>query len=276
LVWYPVPEFYEAGYFVPESWEEMIALSERMVAEGTTPWCIGIESGDPTGWVGTDWVEDIMLRTAPLEAYDAWVNGDLPFDSPEVRRAFEMMAQIWFNDAFVYGGRDAILNVWFGDAAFPMFDDPPGCWLHRQGSFITGFFPEGTALGEDYDFFYLPPIDPAFGRPVLGAGNVVGLFADRPEVRELVYYLTGPEAIQRLVESGGYISPLNEVNLDWYPNEADRRYAELLYNTDSFRFDASDQMPPMVNNAFWRGIVDYVSGASLDQVLTEIDAAWPR
>jgi alpha-glucoside transport system substrate-binding protein len=276
LVWYPVPEFYEADYPIPENWEEMLALSERMVADGRTPWCIGFESGDATGWVGTDWIEDVMLRTAPLEVYDAWVSGDLPFNSLEVRRAFETSAQIWFNDAFVRGGRDAILNTFFIDALYPMFDNPPGCWLHRQGSFTPSLVPEGNIQGEDYDFFYLPPIDPAFGRPILGAGDIIGVFDDRPEVRELVYYLTSPEAAQRLIEPGRFISPLNEVDLDWYPSEADRRYAELLYSTDSFRFDASDQMPVEVYEAFWAGIMDFVSGADLDQVLSNIDAAWPR
>jgi hypothetical protein len=37
----------------------------------------------------------------------------------------------------------------------------------RQGNFITSFFPENLEAGKDYDFFYLPPIDPAYGKPVL-------------------------------------------------------------------------------------------------------------
>ncbi|MFW5828181.1 MAG: ABC transporter substrate-binding protein, partial [Alkalispirochaeta sp.] len=114
LVWYPVPEFSEAGYEVPETWDEMIELSEQMVEDGNTPWTIGMESSGATGWVATDWLEDIMLRLHPPEVYDRWVTGDLEFDSPEVREAMEYMEEIWMNSDFVRGGTESILTVPFG------------------------------------------------------------------------------------------------------------------------------------------------------------------
>ena len=141
LVWYPVPEFEEAGYEIPQTWDEMIALSEQIVADGDTPWCIGMESATATGWVGTDWIEDIMLRTAGAEAYDQWVSGELDFNSEEVRRAFETFGDIVMNPDYVLGGTTAVLTTPFGDAPTPMFDDPPNCWLHRQASFICWLLP---------------------------------------------------------------------------------------------------------------------------------------
>lgn len=137
LVWYPKAEFEAAGYEVPETWDEMIALSEQIVKDGDNPWAIGIESGAATGWVATDWMEDIMLRTTSPENYDKWVNGELPFSSPEVKNAAEKMSEIWLNDDFVYGGRKSIVTTNFGDAPKPMFDEPPKTWLHRQGSFLS-------------------------------------------------------------------------------------------------------------------------------------------
>ncbi|MFW5844450.1 MAG: ABC transporter substrate-binding protein, partial [Spirochaetota bacterium] len=172
LVWYPVPEFSEAGYEIPETWDEMLDLTEQIVADGNTPWSIGIESAGATGWVATDWLEDIMLRIHPPEVYDDWVVGELPFDSPEVREAMGYMEEIWMNEDYVRGGTRSILTVPFGDAATPLFNDPPRAWLHRQASFIPAFFPDGATIGEDIDYFYLPPIDEDDqGRPVLGAGD---------------------------------------------------------------------------------------------------------
>ena len=75
-------------------------------------------------------------------------------------------------DDYVYGGRSSIAATFFGDAPTPMFTDPPGCFLHKQGNFITSFFPEGLVAGEDYDFFYLPGIDPQYGNPVFLIRNV--------------------------------------------------------------------------------------------------------
>ena len=160
-VWYPKAEFDAAGYAVPTTWDELMALTEQIASDGDTPWCIGIESGAATGWAMTDWIEDVMLRTTSLENYDKWVAGELKFDSPEVRNALKYVTDIWFNDAYVYGGR--------GHRSRPRSlamrrsrcsTAPPKCWLHRQGNFITTFFPEGLEAGVDYDFFYLPPIDP--------------------------------------------------------------------------------------------------------------------
>ncbi|NTU65435.1 MAG: extracellular solute-binding protein, partial [Chloroflexi bacterium] len=85
LVWYPKKAWDEAGYKIPTTWEEMKTLMDDMVADGSAPWCVGIESGAATGWAATDWMEEIMLRTTSLENYDKWVAGTLPFSSPEVK-----------------------------------------------------------------------------------------------------------------------------------------------------------------------------------------------
>jgi alpha-glucoside transport system substrate-binding protein len=128
LVFYPKKAFDAAGYKVPETWDEMMALTDQIANDGDTPWCIGIESGAATGWAMTDWVEDVMLRTTSPENYDKWVKGELKFDSPEVKNAMKYVTAIWFNDKYVYGGRKAITTTSFGDAPKPMFQDPPKCW----------------------------------------------------------------------------------------------------------------------------------------------------
>ena len=104
LVFYPKAEFDAAGYTVPETWDDLMTLTETIASDGDTPWCIGIESGAATGWAMTDWVEDVMLRTTSLENYDKWVAGELPFSSPEVQNAMSYITAIWLNDAYVYGG----------------------------------------------------------------------------------------------------------------------------------------------------------------------------
>ncbi|HNS39470.1 MAG TPA: extracellular solute-binding protein, partial [Promineifilum sp.] len=73
MVFYPKAQFDAAGYEVPETWDELMALTQQIADDGDTAWCIGIESGAATGWVATDWIENIMLRTTSLENYDKWV-----------------------------------------------------------------------------------------------------------------------------------------------------------------------------------------------------------
>jgi alpha-glucoside transport system substrate-binding protein len=278
LVFYPKAEFDAAGYAVPETWDEMMTLTETIASDGDTPWCVGIESGAATGWAMTDWLEDTMLRTTSLENYDKWVAGELPFNSPEVQNALGYVTDIWFNDAYVYGGQAAIPTTGFGDAPAPMFETPPQCWLHRQGNFITSFFPEGKEAGVDYDFFYLPPIDEQYGKPVLGAGDIYAMFNDRPEVRAAIQYFSTGDSVKGWVEAGGAISPHNDSSLDWYADSVTRGVAEIILNADSFRFDASDLMPGAVGaGTFWKYMTDYVSGSvEMEDALQQIDDSWPQ
>jgi alpha-glucoside transport system substrate-binding protein len=278
LVWYPKKAFDAAGYKIPQTWDEMMALTDQIANDGDTPWCIGIESGAATGWAMTDWIEDVMLRTTSPENYDKWVKGELKFDSPEVKNALKYVTAIWFNDKYVYGGRKAITTTSFGDAPKPMFQDPPKCWLHRQGNFITSFFPEGLKPGVDYDFFYLPPIDAKYGKPVLGAGDIYALFSDRPETRAVIQYFSTGDSVKGWAIAGGAISPHKDSSLDWYADPVTKKVAEILQGATVFRFDGSDLMPGAVGaGSFWKSMTDYVSG-SIDEntALKQIDASWPK
>ncbi|MBJ9989038.1 MULTISPECIES: ABC transporter substrate-binding protein [Paenibacillus] len=276
LVWYPKKQFEEAGYKVPETWDEMMALTEQIAKDGDPAWTIGIESGAATGWPGTDWIENIMLRTTTPENYDKWVKGELPFTSPEVKNAFELMSKIWMNKDYVYGGTKSIVTTAFGDAPKPMFENPPKAWFNLTGNFITSFFPETAKVDQDYDWFYLPPIDSKYGKPVLVAGDIYAMFNDRPEVRAVMEFFTTGESIKSWVQSGGVIAPMNDASLDWYTSESDRRMAKLVQDATTLRFDGSDLMPGKVGaGTFWKGMTDYVSGtATLDEALKQIQAGW--
>lgn len=276
LVWYPKKQFDEAGYKVPETWDELMALTEQIAKDGDPAWAIGIESGAATGWPATDWVENIMLRTTTPENYDKWVTGELPFNSPEVKNAVEIMSKIWLNKDYVYGGAKSIVTTSFGDAPAPIFNNPPKAWFNMLGNFITSFFPETAKVDEDYDWFYLPPIDAQYGKPVLVAGDIYAMFNDRPEVRAVMEFFTTGESIKSWVQSGGVIAPMNDASLDWYTSESDRRMAKLVQDASTLRFDGSDLMPGKVGaGTFWKGMTDYVSGTvSLDQALEQIQSGW--
>jgi alpha-glucoside transport system substrate-binding protein len=279
IVWYNRPIFERNGYAIPETWEDLLSLSDRIVADGYTPWSIAIESGHATGWPATDWIEDIMLRLHTPDVYDRWVAGELPFDSPEVREAFDYLGDIWFRPGWVFGGRQGIVETWFGNGILPLTQTPPEAVLHRQAHFMTGFMPEGGAeVGETIGYFYLPPIDPAMGRPVLGSGDMISALTDRPEVRAFMRYVSQGISTREWVEHGGFISPHDDTPLAWYSSDTDSGIAAMLRHATVFRFDGSDLMPPAVGaGQFWRGITEYVrdDDADLRQILRSIDAAYP-
>lgn len=172
LVWYVPENFEDAGYEVPTSMEELKALTDQIVADGETPWCIGLGSGGATGWPATDWVEDMMLRLHDVDVYDQWVTNEIPFDDPRVIDAIEEFGFFARNDDFVTGGTAAVAATDFRDSPKGMFTSPPQCYLHRQASFIPAFFPEDVEVGLDADFFYFPAYESKdLGSPVLGGGH---------------------------------------------------------------------------------------------------------
>ncbi len=277
LVWYSPEQFDANGYEVPMSWEEMIALSDRIVAEGKTPWCLGMESGDATGWVGTDWVEEIMLRTASPETYDQWINHEIPFNAPEVKAAVDKFGEIARNEDYIYGGMVGALSTPYGDSFQGLFAEEPNCYLHKQGNFIAAFLPEDIDTASEVGIFPLPGIDSQYGLPVLVAGDVFGMFNDTPEARQLMEYLTTKVPHETAAPLGGYISPRKDIDPTLYPDDLTRVQAEILDNADVIRFDASDMMPGAVGTGtFWSGMVDYVGGTDTETVLQNIEDSWPE
>ena len=274
LVWYNPDAFETAGYDIPSSWDELMALTERIAAEGKTPWCLGIESGEASGWVGTDWLEDILLRTAGPEVYDQWVTHEIPFNSPPVKEAMQTFGTIVRNERYVRGGIVGVISTPFGDSPAPMFEQPPGCYLHRQASFITDFLPDTIEPGTDTQVFLLP--GDSSRAPLLTGGLVIAMTNNTPASQAAINYLTTVTPHESWA-ARGYISPHQDVDLAIYPNDGVRQMAALLAQAETIRFDGSDLMPASVGTGtFWTEMVNYVSGTDVETVLSAIDASWPE
>jgi alpha-glucoside transport system substrate-binding protein len=302
-IWYPIKAFEAHGYTVPATWDEMKTLAAKIVADGKgSPWCVAIKDGQATGWIATDWLEDVMLRTAGVDAYNRWITNDLKFDSPEVRAALAVIAEQWFTEGYVRGGSEAITatdRLEAMDAMFPTDGNwegfTPGCWMHRQATwFGPDFFPDKRAnadpayvsqyvVGEDIGIMYFPQIDPAHGTPALGAGDTLMVLVDkpdRPEIRAVAEFLSTPHGLQRWIERGSAISANQTTDPAWYEGFYKLDVAaDIVANSTSFGFDASDLMPPEANRAFWDGITAWIDAggtdAATDTFVQSVDAAWP-
>ena len=276
LVWYNPENFEDFGYDVPQSMEDLKALTEQMVADGNTPWCIGLGSGGATGWSATDWVEDMMLRTQEPAVYDKWVSNEIKFDDPAVVGAIEEFGWFARNDDFVSGGAGAVASTDFRDSPKGLFSSPPQCMMHRQASFIPAFFPEGTEMGLDADFFYFPAYEgKELGNPVLGAGTIWSITNDSTGARALMEFLKSPIAHEVWMAQQGFLTPLKSVNTDLYATDTLKKMGEILLSADTFRFDASDLMPGGVGaGSFWTGMVDYAGGKPAAEVAAEIQSSW--
>ena len=276
LVWYSPENFEDAGYEVPSTMEELKALTEQIAADGEKAWCIGLGSGAATGWPATDWVEDMMLRTQPPEVYDQWVANEIPFDDERVVAAIEEFGWFARNDDFVAGGAGAVASTDFRDSPKGLFESPPQCYMHHQASFIPAFFPEGTEVGLDADFFYLPAYaGKELGNPVLGAGTTFVVTRDSPAAQALIAFLQTPIAHEVWMAQKGFLTAHKGANPDVFTDPTVRKMNDILLEATTFRFDGSDLMPGAIGaGAFWTGMVDYAGGKSAEDVAGEIQKAW--
>ncbi len=281
IVWYPKPSYEDAGYSTaPATLEELTTVTDGIKADGTAPWCMGWESDQATGWVGTDWLEEYVLRMSGPEVYDQWVNHEIPFNDPQIVAALDAFGELALTDGNVLGGTKAILNTGFADAMTPAFKSPPSCYLHRQGNFATGFYPEDVQadLDSSVGTFVLPPSEGGYdGQPILGGGDLAALFNGNDEDAQAVMeFLTSDAFGAEWAKAGGWLSPHATFDAANYPNETTKAIATLAAGADVFRFDASDLMPKEVGSGtFWTEMVEWVGGKSSEDTLTAIEESWP-
>lgn len=282
VVWVPKPAYTDAGYSLePATVEELNSIADKIKQSGTAPWCIGMEAGAGTGWVGTDWIEEFVLRIGGPDVYDQWVAHEIPFNDDVVKQAFDAYGEIALTEGNVQGGGKAIVSTSYEDAANPMFEQPPACMMHRQGDFISGFFPDDiqSNLDDKVDVMTFPTVEGGYdGQPILGGGDMAALFnGEDDEAKKVLEFLTSDEFGAEWAQAGGWLSPHATFDTNNYPNETLKKIAELAGNADVFRFDASDLMPAEVGTGtFWTGMVDFTTGAkNTDEVTQDIEDSWP-
>jgi alpha-glucoside transport system substrate-binding protein len=283
FVWYSPKTFADNGWEIPTTWAELLTLSDTIAESDVQPWCVGFGSGDATGWVGTDWMEDLMLRFQDAETYDKWVSNEMKFDDPKVAEVLAEAGKILKNPDYV-GDVASIATTTFQDGGAGIVDGT--CAMHRQASFIGGILkgdyaativtPEDTDVEGGITTFYFPGVS-ADNKPALGGGEFVGAFSDRPEVQAVQLYLTTAEWNNKKAALGTWFSA--HLGLDT-ANVADPVNAvavEILQNATTFRFDASDLMPAAVGaGSFWKEMTAWVAEDKADaDVLEAIQASWP-
>lgn len=268
LIWY-APALHDYSASPPKTWSDLMTQGAANQGAAKSLWCLGIESGAASGWPVTDWIEDIVLRTAGPTVYTSWYSGKTKWSDPAIRNAFQMFVSDVV--AKSYGGGKTAVATNFGNAGDPLFGNPPGCEFLHQASFITTFsqFKSHTS-GKDYNFFPFPDIDAQYAGAVEGAGDLFGMFHATPAAKSLMKYLVTAPAQDIWVKIGGALSA-NKGASD-YPDDISKRSAQILANAKTFVFDASDSMPTAMNDQFWKDSVALVNGSmTVDQALSDLD-----
>ncbi len=274
-VWYSPRAFAAADYRVPETWDDMIALADRMVADGGTPFSIVAASGPASGWALTDWISEIVLNSCGPELYDQWIAAEIPWTDPCIEQSFDRFATIVRTKGYVLGGSRRILATGDAEGADPLYTRPPKAYMYYLASFAQAFiaskYPDLDA-GEDYDFFGFPSIDPRYRGAVTIGADVPVMVSDTPAARSFMTYLAGAAAQEAWIELGGFTSVNRSVSPDAYLDPVARAVAEQLTRAEVVRFSAGDMMPASLQRAWWEGMLELVEDPTrVDSILASLD-----
>ncbi len=283
LVWYPKKAYTAGGYPTePATMTELqTEVADKIKASGASPWCMGWESAQDTGWVGTDWIEQYVLGMHGPEVYDQWTTHKIPFNDERIVQAFDEFAKLAKGDGYVLGGPKGVLSTPFGEAMLPAFSDPPRCFLERQGNFVTSFLPENVQanLADEVGVFAFPTFEGGFeGRAMVGAADIAALFnGNDPDAQEVMKFLSSADFGKEWATAGGWLSPHKTFDTSLYPDEITKQVAEIVANADVFRFDGSDLMPKAVGSGtFWSELIKWENGQSSKETADNIEASWPK
>jgi len=261
IIWYSPAVFQAKGYTVPKTWAELDALVEKMVANGDVPWSMGFESGDATGWTGSDFIQDILLvQQGPQYVLDI-ISGKVPYNDAGVKKAYETYGK-WAKDPkYAVGGAQGTLSTAFLDAVYKPFSDPPEAMMVKQSGFAGGEilkkFPD-LKYGTDYDFFPVPD-----AKGLQGGADWMMAFTDTPAVKALVTYLSSTTGGANWAKAGFGVSP-NKGASGNYTQPDLVKYDQAISTTTGFTPDIGDSIPSGFGKAEWTAIVDYVNGKDLD------------
>jgi alpha-glucoside transport system substrate-binding protein len=264
IIWYSPVVFDVKGYSVPTTWDELDALVEEMVANGDVPWSMGMESGDATGWTGSDFIQDILLVEQGPEYVNDLIAGAVAYNDAGVKQAYETYGKWATDPTYTVGGAQGTLSTGFLDAIYKPFSDPPEAMMVKQSGFAGGEvakkFPD-LQYGTDYDFFAVPG-----AQGLQGAVEPMMAFNDTPAVRALVAYLSSAEGGANWAKASFDLSP-NTGAAGNYTDPALVKKGEALATTTGFTPDIGDTIPGGFGSAEWTAIVGYVNGGDLDSAL---------
>jgi len=268
-VWYKPASFKALGVDIPKTWDDLLAIQQKYVDAGKVPWSIGGKDG----WTLTDWFENIYVRlNGPDKYMKLFVTHQIPWTDDSVVQTMKAFQQIIDPaDKNLTGGADGTLATGFQAAADIVFRPDAGAEMYYEGGFMGGIihsdFPDLKPV-DDFNAFLFPAFNDQYGAPVVGGGDTLVAFADRPEVRELIKWMAGTDGNTLWAGTGAIVSPNKNVPMSTY-SPLGAIDANQVANATTFVFDGSDLAPSAVGgDAMFVGLQNFVADPStmMDQL----------
>jgi alpha-glucoside transport system substrate-binding protein len=275
-IWYNVKLFKNAGVKTPKTFNALLKAAKTLKASGTKAYSIG--GGD--GWTLTDLFENIYLRQAGGALYDKLAAHKIKWTHPSVKAALRAMAKIFGDSGNIAGGTSGALETTYADSVTQAFRSNPKAAMVLEADFVQGDI-VGTTDAKpktDFNFFAWPAIKPGTASNVVGGGDAVVMFRDKPAIRALVKYFGTARAATVWAKQGGFSSPNKRVKGTAYRDPIARKAALALARAKVFRFDMSDLQPAefggTAGQGMWKLFQDLLkSPKDVNSIASKLEAA---
>ncbi len=239
LIWYSVEKYKEIGSPKFKSYNELLEFTSNYSKENKDLWCLDIESGASTGWIATNWLEDIILNNYGVEIYDQWSNQEILSSEKPIL--------------------NFLLRKEFRNNYKNLLNEEVSCVFSWGGHYATLYMPEDKQFKTDYDFFKFPsPLN-----SIVGIGDVLTVL-NYDEDTKLVFDKLIDESFGKTWMShkdSSYI-PANIKNINYIANPITSKERDLIIKSlkdNSFRYDASELMERKIGaDALWVALENYI------------------
>ena len=261
LIWYDVKKFEKIGSPEFESFNELLEFTKQNASENSNIWCLDIESGGSTGWVATNWLEDLLIHHYGTEIYDKWYLQELKPSNEEVVYSIIDIGRLVYPNNYVFGGYERVVRKEFRNNFSNLTNQDLSCIFSWSGHYSSYYFPKNLEYGEDFDFMKFPSINNK--NAMIGIGDILVATNKKDTTVKVLNHLID-ENFGKLWMSkidATYI-PANINNLNKIENPMTKKeqiFVSKALEENMFRYDASELMERKIgSDALWKALKNYI------------------
>jgi len=276
LIWYDISKLNETNVQF-ESFESLLEQTKQIADEGSSPWCANSESSSSTGWIQTNWLEDILLTKYGPEVYDQWSRLEIRASNIKIYSSLKIIGELIFYENHIYNGTQSIRNNEFRNLPQIMLNDSTSCFLSWSGHYFKYYIPENYEYLKDYGVVAVPTIN--FQNSVVGIGDNIVLTKNDDLSKEVMSKILSKNFGETWSSHSDseFISANKYFDENTITNQLTKHEFQIVHsamNIDNFRYDASELMArPVGANDLWVFFINYLDQGEgqLVKLLNDLD-----
>ena len=293
MIWYNVDRYRELGSPKFNSFDELIEFTKSYSSNNGGLWCLTIDSaenqplldyeyGESSGWIVSNWLENVVLSNYGPDVYDKWIKNEIQFSDSEVILSLLDIGKIVHDENSIYKGKEYLIRSQVSSSAVNLLDTQSTCVFSLMGHDAHSYMPKNVSYGEDYDFLYFPSAD--FTGMVVGLGDTLTLLNyDSPTTKvyqELVASSFGE--IWANKSNSKFVSARTDFDDSQYSNGFAKKQYKQIQNSLSlnlFRFDGSMLMKNGTGKKIlWTSLRKFITESNdyLEEIVEEVDTRIKR